>query len=851
MIKKKMKVKSNASKSKKRKIIDTIVIFVLACVVIVSFGGFLVLNQILKDSDGLQSELLEGKQPTRMLDENGQVAIELSSGDGIRENITYDQVPQVVVDAFLAVEDSRYFKHNGFDLPRFIKSAYENLKSGGFAQGGSTLTMQMIDVSHETTSSSQSTLQKLAGKIQEIFLALDAESYLSKEEILMKYLNLINFGGPARGIQKGAQYYFGKDISEVTLSEAAFLAGVINAPNAYNPYLNYENAVARRNNALSLMKLHGYISEEEYQLALNTKLSFQLNGTTTFDGLPLQSYVDYVDKYCRENLGINIYDGDMIIYTTMNLEMQQLYDAIMNGEYGFFDGQSDLLQCGSALIDLEDGSIAAIAGGRSYIGDNRKNYGYNERRQTGSSIKPLMDYALAFDYLGWSTDQIISDVPTDFGNFKPKNAGGKFNGDVTISDAIARSLNIPALKALFNVVNTVGTAKVIDIMRSLNFDCFYDLSTNEFELGMGIGGSNMVASPLQMAAAYGALANGGVYTEPYAITKIEFLNSDKEDYVHVPVTRQVYSPQAAYLTTNMLVKAVSDYPTSFQGAMRSSYQVAAKTGTSDWAEDGLQWGIPVRSAKDKWTVAYTSKYSIATWMGFDTGADGWMSDALMNKNIPTKINKLVFDQVHKENKPADFVQPSGVVSITHLKGAFDNGHFEVPAGTPANMISTGLIKSEFATLKQLTPDELSEILSFTASVNASTKKIEMKFAAYPNAEALLAFDGLYHGVEADPTFSGPKVFSKTAVFGPVVYKVEVYQDGVIIGSNSYSSDSVSDSFNITPGKEVTVCGFYGYANNPDSRTREICATLSSEDTAKLGNDEKPEKPEKPDDHDRD
>ena len=296
---KKIKLKSNSQKSKKRRIIDTVAILCLACIVIASIAGFLVLNKILDERQPFQQQLLEGATPTVILASNGEVAMELSNGDGIRENITYDQVPQVVIDAFLAVEDSRFFKHNGFDLPRFLKSFLENIKQGGFAQGGSTLTMQMIDVSHTTTTPYQNTIQKLIAKVEEIFLALDAESYLSKEEILMKYLNLINFGGPARGIQKGAQYYFGKDISEVTLSEAAFLAGVINAPNAYNPYLNYENAVARRNTALALMKQHGYISEEEYQLALNTKLAFQLNGTTTFDGLPLQSFIDFLDQYCR------------------------------------------------------------------------------------------------------------------------------------------------------------------------------------------------------------------------------------------------------------------------------------------------------------------------------------------------------------------------------------------------------------------------------------------------------------------------------------------------------------------------------------------------------------------------
>lgn len=856
MANKKVKDQNTQSKSRKRKIVDTIGVFALACVVIASLFGYLTLNQILAEKDKFDESLLHGDEPTTIMmkdaDGNDVPAIQLSSGDGIRENTTYDQVPQVVIDAFLAVEDSRFFKHNGFDLPRFLKALLENIKTLSFGQGGSTLTMQMIDVTHGTTDESQNAIEKLFAKVQEIFLALEAESSLSKEEILMRYLNYINFGGVARGVQKGAEYYFGKDISEVTLSEAAFLAGVINAPNAYNPYLNYENAVERRDTALGLMLQHGYISQEEYDLAINTELAFQLNGTTNFEGDPLQSVIDYVRDYCDEELGIDIYQGNMVIYTTFDLETQQLYEAIMNGEYGYFEDAPLGLQSGSALIDISDGSIAAIAGGLNYSGDIRKNFGYSVERQTGSSIKPLLDYTLAFEYLGWSTDQIIADVPQDFGDYIPQNAGGAFHGDVTILEALARSWNIPAITALRDVINVVGQKKVAETMVSLGLDTFQDVLDGEvnLDLGMAIGGSEMTATPLQMAAAYAALGNGGVYVEPYAITRIEFLGGEQEDYVHEVVSRQVFSPQASYLMTELLVQAVSNYPSSFQGAMRSSYQVATKTGTSDWADAGAAYGIPTRAAKDKWTVSYTSKYSIATWMGFDNDENnvpyGYLTDAMMNQNIPTKINKLIFDTIHANNYPNDFVQPSGIVTITHIKGAFDNGHFAVPDGTPASMISTGKVISEFATLKTLTPDEISNLNSFTAVVNENAKTVDFTFTPYPDSEALNEFDGLYHGVDGFPDYTGTKVFDKKAVFGPIVYKVEVFQNGTSLGVTSFDTDTGSDTFDITPGVEARVCGYYGYQND-SSKSNQVCVTLSASETRKLGSSQTPETPEQPTD----
>ena len=286
-------------------------------------------------------------------------------------------------------------------------------------------------------------------------------------------------------------------------------------------------------------------------------------------------------------------------------------------------------------------------------------------------------------------------------------------------------------------------------MVNLGLETFQDIYDGKepLQIGMSIGGSEMVATPLQMAAAYATLANGGVYTEPYAITKIEFLDGSREDYIHEPISRQVFSPQASYLMSEMLVKAVSNYSGTFQSVMQSPYQVATKTGTSDWADLGLQYGIPLRAAKDKWTVSYTTKYSIATWMGFANDENnvpyGYLTDKQMNKNIPTKINKKIFDAVHKDNRPSSFKQPSGIVSISHLKGAFEGGgHYAAPEGTPKELISTGKVISKFASLKQLKLDDIKALSSFTATVNSLTNKHLIELTDFLYTENILSnYDG--------------------------------------------------------------------------------------------------------------
>lgn len=849
-----------AEKTPKNKVkkLDTVFIVLLSLILTLSVGAFLLLNNILAGSKEFNKSLLDGVEPTVLLDSDGNVFKELTTEDGLRENVSYEDVPQVVIDAFLAVEDSRFFKHNGFDLPRFIKSMLENLKSMSFAQGGSTLTMQMIDVTHTTTTQDQSKLEKIYAKIQEIFLAMDAESSTSKKDIMMKYLNYINFGGPARGIQKGASYYFGKDVSQLNLSEAAFLAGVINSPNGFNPYYDYESATERRNTTLDLMLYHGYITQEEHDLAVGTELAFQLNGAIQFNTAPYLSYIDKVAEEVQELTGKNIYEGNMIIQTYMDRESQDLADAILNGEGGVnFPVNDELFQTGFALVDNTNLGIVALGGGRGYDGDDRLSRAFGVQHQTGSSIKPIMEYCLTFDYLGWATSHILADIPMYYSgtNIPLGNADGQFRGDVTFESAVANSWNTTAVQALQDVINVIGVNRVIEHMQKLGFVKFfpetpYAVTSETFSTGLGIGGSEMTSTPLEMAGAYATFANGGNFTKPHTVKSIEYRDGSSEAFTPTYETVNVISPQAAYLMSSILEKSVSNNYANLQQIMKSNYKVYAKTGTSDWADQGLAYGIPETAMKDKWLISYTSKYTVAAWAGYDepvAGKNTYFDNTKMLLNVPGQICRKMFDLVHTDNYPADIQMPSGIVTINHVLGAFDGGYYAVPDGTPADLTTSGLIKSEYASLKGLTADPVSNLDSFTAQVNKDTKQVDFTFAPYPDKDATIPFDGVYHGVDRFPDFSGHKIFSKTAIFGEIVYRVKVLSNGIELGSFDFNTESGSSLFNITAGDEVSLCGTYAYKNSGVA-SNSVCVVLSAKDTKPLGGGgDSPSNPDDPTD----
>lgn len=648
--------------STRRKIFDRLLIVLLCLVLLGSISGYFLLSKIIAKvtaTDAKLKDVIVNTTPTEIYSIDNKKIGEY--GTESRELIKYEQLPQVTIDAFLAIEDSRFFSHQGFDLPRFISSAISNIRNQNLAQGGSTLTMQTIDnfimkpMEDAAIENGQTftPLESIEHKIQEIYLSLRLESKMDKKEILVNYLNKINFGGNARGIQRGAQYYFGKDVEQLNLSESAFLAGVINAPYLNNPYYGYtttksgvidfyENAMIRRNQTLVQMLNHGYITETEYKLAKSTSLSFQLDGEKSTQTNKYQRQIDEAVKEAATLTGLDPATTSMKIYTSIDTNLQDQMNSITDGEIVSFP-DNPYYQYASIVLDNETGEIRAFSPG---FNDESSPSSYRNRamvdtHKPGSTMKPILPYALVFENSGWATSHIVNDKKLSVASHTIVNHDSQYKGKMSIARALADSRNTTAVSAMLTAMDEMGNNKIIQYLKDLGFS---DSVAEQLDYQYSIGATNMAASPMQMAAAYATFANNGTYITPHLVRTVELKDGSKT-YSNSPEKRQVLSSAAAYMVNDVLYESVNgEYRNytyagiAFSGA---NYAVYGKTGTSDWPSE--QGG----GAQDVWMINYTNKYTIATWTGFDEYVQGYtvLDSYIQSKNIPGQINRYILDNI--------------------------------------------------------------------------------------------------------------------------------------------------------------------------------------------------------------
>ncbi len=450
----------------------------IAISVLLVIGIFFGVNFVLGIVNNLEFDQskLYSNEPSPIYDQNGEVVYTLGSmNDGTRENITYDDLPQVLVDAVVATEDSRFFEHNGFDLPRIVKAALGNIVSGGITSGGSTITQQLIKKSFYEDGKTN----KWQRKVGEIFLAMDAEKVVTKEDILVLYLNKIAYGRgmSTLGIQSGARYYFDKDVQNLTLPEAALLAGTLNAPDSFDPYYNLEKATKRRNVVLDLMYRHGYISEEEMISAKSIPVENTLKKNSTSSSNQYQNYIDLVlneelPKYLKDETllkaypslkGLNVQETPVEIHTFLNTSLQDYADSIASGEN--FKFANEYIDVGASIQETTTGKIVGIIGGRSYYDNDTNNINQSyERHQPGSSLKPIIAYASAFEFLDWSTGHPTEDKPwvDPATGHSVKNWNNQVtNSEMLLEVALANSFNLPAMHTMDDVIAKVSREGMI------------------------------------------------------------------------------------------------------------------------------------------------------------------------------------------------------------------------------------------------------------------------------------------------------------------------------------------------------------------------------------------------------
>ena len=821
------------------------IIAVIVCIGLIGVTiGLITVANMLRTKPELDVSKFTNSESSVIYDENGDMVAEL--GATIRENVSYNELPQILVDAFVAVEDSRFFEHNGFDVPRFTKALLSNIKTRSFSQGGSTFTMQLVKNTYfsndeEGTTASRKGLSGVARKVQEIALAMELEksNEINKRTILELYLNKINFGGNRniRGVQKASEYYFGKDVSELNLAESAMLAGIINAPNAYNPFNNLELATERRNQVLYLMNYHGYISDDEYKLAKNIKVEDLLvdysKNNSSGSGSPYQAYIDAVVSEVYELTGKDPYSQGMRIYTCMNKNVQLAMDSIQEERYEGIEFPDDEFELASIAINNATGEVVGILGGRNYAsgGSLLLNHATEQKKQPGSAIKPILDYVLAFENLGWSTSHVMVDKPIvyDGTSIVIANANGQYRGEVTLKDALGNSLNTTAIQALQQVINTKGREYVVKYLNDMGID----ISLEDFDVQCGIGGNKITVSCEQLAAAQGALLNLGQYTKPHTIKRIEFLDGTS------PVTptyqsKQTVSSEAAYMMDTLLQSNVSGGYANLMQILIDDYPVYAKTGTTDWGTSGHAYGIPTGAIKDAWMVASTSEYTVCTWIGYERAQKNKQSYITLNdylSNIQGKTTNAIIDTTVKEyDKPKSLERPSGVVSISHILGTYP---YAAPIdGMDEKYITSGLIKKEYASL--VNPEEAKvEPMNGDPKVTYNNGKLEITWPKYPDESALtVASEDLDISLRRNDgsaiiEATGKRLFDYTWIYGPIQYKAEIKANG---NSQTVTSDKETNSFDITanPGDTVTVCAYYGYEKLNVSSTQK-CIDVKVED----------------------
>lgn len=663
-----------------------IVLLILAIFMILAFTAFCA--YIVLTTDDFLPDKLSQSESTIMYDNKGNefTTLGIMTDDILqkREKISYDEFPQVLVDALIATEDSRFFQHNGVDLARFLKASALQLL-GKDAGGASTLTMQVSKNNFTDTTSHG--IKGIIRKFRDIYVSVfQIEKNYTKQEIIEFYLNDNCMGETNYGVEQGSQYYFGKSARDLSLTEAALLVGLFQSPNGYNPYVYPEKAETRRNTVLNLMVRHGYITKEEANIAKSIPVESLLSGD---GGKELDQYYGFSRTVYEEAIkltGLDPYVTPMKIYTTLNIDVQDGINKALAGET--VKWKDDVVQAGIAVTDVNTGAVIAIGAGRNRTTSQSFNFATQARRQPGSTAKPLFDYAPGIEFENWSTYQLFTDEKWSYTNGpEVNNWDNKYSGLMTMKSALAVSRNIPALKAF----QSLNKSKILEFVTSLGIEP--EVENGFLHEAHAIGGFTGV-SPLQMAVAYASFANGGYYIEPYTITKIE-IRSTGEVFEYKHQKNRVMSEATAYLMNNMLVYAVNN---GFNGGAKlSGVQVAAKTGTSNYSKEYVKEKGLSSSINDLWTVAYTPEHSIALWYGYERASKEYQHSRTGYNTQKENIMRAVMKYIPKTSKT--FKVPGTVVSVDVEKGTW-------PAMLPSAYTPSDLITKEVF-IKGTEPTEVS------------------------------------------------------------------------------------------------------------------------------------------------
>ncbi len=554
-------------------------------------------------------------------------------------------------NAAVAIEDERFYKHNGVDLGRTftatVKWAFSKIGIGDATYGGSTITQQLVK--NITNEKDKSAIRK----IKELMRATALEKEVDdKDKILTMYLNISYFGNRCNGVEAAANLYFSKPAKDVTIAEAATIVGITQRPTYYDPIRNPENALNKRNTVLAKMKQLKYITKEEYNEAVNLPLGLSPSATESrtivysyfVDQVVNDVIADLVEQkgYSESFAEQQVFSGGLSIYTTMDKKVQEAMEDVYENRTGFPANKNP--QSAMVVMDPTNGQIKGIVGGAGPKTEARGlNRATQSPRQPGSSIKPLSVYSPGIELNKINSATVLKDEKISIGDWSPVNSYSGFKGNLVLSKCVEISANIPAVKAL----------------QKTGIENSFDFAKNKFHLStivpedrslasLGLGGLTKGVTVKEMAAAYSVLANGGIYTEPHTYTKVVD-SKGKVLLEYEPKSERAISEATAFIMSDMLSTVITGPSGTGRSARLNNMTAYGKTGTTN-------------DSKDKWFAGYTNYYVGVVWFGFDQPKD--LRTAGIRNNPSCVIWKNVMNKIHEGLPDKKIEQPKSVKKAT-------------------------------------------------------------------------------------------------------------------------------------------------------------------------------------------
>lgn len=777
---------------KKRGLLKKVLLSLLIAFLIAVVGGGIAVFAIIQSTPELKPELLDSPFTTSIYDKNDE-PVDRVFKDQNRVKVNIDDVPEKIKQAFISIEDRRFREHFGIDIRRIGGAVLANITEGWGSEGGSTITQQVVKRSILTPE------KKLTRKIKEAWLAIQLEQEYTKDQILEMYLNKIYFGNRAWGVITASEVYFGtKDLTELNLSQIALLAGIPNAPSHYDPYEHPDRAAERRNTVLDAMVETGAISVKQAEEAKAKPVKKLVvdeerdeEDTTPYGAFIDQVYNELVNE--REVVSSDeFFQGGLKIYTTLDPEVQKhVHQLLKSDEIPYPD---EHFEAGISLIDTQSGAVRAIGGGRDFttVGSGT-NYATDVKRSPGSTIKPIIDYGPAVEYLKWSTYHQLIDEPYNYpGTNTPVNEwDGKYWGKMTMRRALAHSRNVPAAKTL----EEVGLDKARTFAENLGIhiegEMYYSASLGSIDPGV---------SPLQMSGAYAAFGNQGAYHKPYTVRKVVFQNGKTIEFDHKPEVAM--NDYTAYMITDVL-KSVIAYGTG-SSINLPGLPVAGKTGSHQIPDEiREQYNITGDGYWDRWFTGYTPQYTLSVWTGYphvDPDGDGKDPKYIRvdgSQNLAMMIFERLMSTVSAGNV-SDWEKPSSVVAATIEKSSGKLASEHTPDD---DKITELFVRGTEPTETSEQYQELEVPQNLNATYDEETNEITLTWD-YPKNDEGIAFEVDVSIDGASSQDLGPTEGKKMVVKHPQPGSTYAFRVTAVDAENDQKSDPAEVTVKI-PEEETT------------------------------------------------